>query len=121
MQIRLSIAARQKIKVQVAEYDGTAAENRYCEWCADLFTAHRSDYFIVCNAYSLYGVCFPAKGITTAQKFTNAFISELKAALDKAAATRGRFQLIDIAIARGVLSTTLQRFVAGVKRLTHPK
>jgi len=84
MQIRLSIAARQKIKVQVAEYDGTAAENRYCEWCADLFTADRRDYFIVCNAYSLYGVCFPAKGITTAQKFTDAFISELKAALDHA-------------------------------------
>ena len=46
---------------------------------------------------------------------------ELKAALDKAAATRGRFQLIDIAIPRGVLSTTLQRFVAGVKRITAVK
>ena len=30
---------------------------------------------------------------------------------------RGRFQLIDVTIPRGVLSTTLQRFVAGVKRL----
>ena len=47
--------------------------------------------------------------------------SELKAALDKAAATRGRFQLIDIAIPRGVLSTTLQRFVAGVKRISAAK
>lgn len=46
---------------------------------------------------------------------------ELKAALDKAAATRGRFQLIDIAIPRGVLSTTLQRFVAGVKRISAAK
>ena len=46
---------------------------------------------------------------------------ELKAALDQAAATRGRFQLIDIAIPRGVLSTTLQRFVAGVKRITAVK
>ena len=46
---------------------------------------------------------------------------ELKAALDKAAATRGRFQLIDIALPRGVLSTTLQRFVAGVKRITAVK
>jgi len=43
--------------------------------------------------------------------------AELKAALDKAVATRGRFQLIDITIARGVLSDTLSRFVAGVKRL----
>lgn len=42
---------------------------------------------------------------------------QLQAALEKAATTRGRFQLIDIAIARGVLSTTLQRFVAGVKRI----
>lgn len=43
--------------------------------------------------------------------------AELKAALDRAVATRGRFQLIDIALPRGVLSDTLSRFVAGVKRL----
>ena len=47
--------------------------------------------------------------------------AELKAALDKAIATRGRFQLIDITIPRGVLSETLARFVAGVKRLSSPK
>ena len=44
--------------------------------------------------------------------------AELKAALDKAVATRGRFQLIEVMIPRGVLSSTLQRFVAGVKRLS---
>jgi indolepyruvate decarboxylase len=47
--------------------------------------------------------------------------NELKAALDKAIATRGRFQLIDVTIPRGVLSTTLARFVAGVKRLNAVK
>ena len=47
--------------------------------------------------------------------------AELKAALDKAVATRGRFQLIEIMIPRGVLSQTLQRFVAGVKRLNAVK
>ncbi len=47
--------------------------------------------------------------------------AELKAALDKAIATRGRFQLIDITIPRGVLSDTLSRFVAGVKRLSAPQ
>ena len=47
--------------------------------------------------------------------------AELKAALDRAVATRGRFQLIDITIPRGVLSDTLTRFVAGVKRLNAPK
>ena len=44
--------------------------------------------------------------------------AELKAALDKAVTTRGHFQLIDVTIPRGVLSSTLQRFVAGVKRLS---
>lgn len=43
--------------------------------------------------------------------------AELKAALDQAVATRGRFQLIEIMIPRGVLSDTLTRFVAGVRRL----
>ncbi len=47
--------------------------------------------------------------------------SELKAALDQAVRTRGRFQLIDVTIPRGVLSNTLQRFVAGVKRLSAVK
>ncbi len=46
---------------------------------------------------------------------------ELKAALDHAMVTRGRFQLIDVTIPRGVLSTTLARFVAGVKRLNAVK
>ena len=43
--------------------------------------------------------------------------AELKAALDTALATRGQFQLLDIQLERGVLSQSLQRFVAGVKRL----
>ncbi|MFO1345532.1 MAG: indolepyruvate/phenylpyruvate decarboxylase [Rhodocyclaceae bacterium] len=46
---------------------------------------------------------------------------ELQVALEKAMATRGRFQLIEIMIPRGVLSQTLQRFVAGVKRLNAVK
>ena len=38
--------------------------------------------------------------------------AELKAALDRAVATRGRFQLIEITIAKGAISNTLDRFVA---------
>jgi len=47
--------------------------------------------------------------------------AELKAALDQAVATRGRFQLIELTIPRGVLSATLARFVAGVKQLNAAK
>ena len=43
---------------------------------------------------------------------------QLHAALHRAVATRGRFQLIDAIIPRGVLSATLQRFVGGIKRLS---
>lgn len=43
--------------------------------------------------------------------------AELAAALEKASTTRGRFQLIEAMIPRGVLSATLSRFVAGQKRL----
>ena len=43
---------------------------------------------------------------------------ELQAALARAVATRGRFQLIEIMIPRGVLSQTLERYVAGVRRLS---
>ena len=47
--------------------------------------------------------------------------AELKAALDQAMASRGQFQLIEVTIERGVLSDTLARFVAGVKRLNAVK
>ena len=46
--------------------------------------------------------------------------AELKAALDHAMATRGRFQLLDIRLQPGALSPTLQRFVGAVKRLSMP-
>jgi indolepyruvate decarboxylase len=46
---------------------------------------------------------------------------ELDAALARAHATRGRFQLLDIRLERGVLSPTLERFVKGVKRLSMPQ
>jgi indolepyruvate decarboxylase len=43
---------------------------------------------------------------------------ELEAALARAHATRGRFQLIDIRLAPGACSPTLDRFVNAVKRLS---
>jgi indolepyruvate decarboxylase len=43
---------------------------------------------------------------------------ELRDALARAAATHGRFQLVEAMIPRGVLSPTLARFVAGVRRLS---
>jgi indolepyruvate decarboxylase len=47
--------------------------------------------------------------------------AELSAALARAHATRGRFQLLDIHLAPGVLSPTLARFVKAVKRLSMPQ
>ena len=45
---------------------------------------------------------------------------ELKSALQRAQAKRGRFQLLDIRLARGARSPTLERFVNAVKRLSTP-
>ncbi len=47
--------------------------------------------------------------------------AELQAALERAAATRGRFQLVEAMIPRGVLSPTLKNFVEGVKRVSAGK
>lgn len=47
-------------------------------------------------------------------------VGQLQEALFWAQARRGSFQLIDIRLAPGVLSPTLQRFVAAVKRLSMP-
>lgn len=45
---------------------------------------------------------------------------QLRDALDTALATRGKFQLIEAMIPRGVQSDTLARFVNGVRRLQQP-
>jgi indolepyruvate decarboxylase len=42
---------------------------------------------------------------------------ELAAALETAARTRGRFQLVEAMLARGSISPALERFVNGIKRL----
>ena len=46
--------------------------------------------------------------------------AQLKAALARAHTTRGRFQLLDIRLAPGALSPTLERFVNAVRRLSAP-
>lgn len=46
---------------------------------------------------------------------------ELKAALDDAWAARGRFQLVEIMIPRGVVSPTLDRFVKAISRKSAAK
>jgi len=46
--------------------------------------------------------------------------AELVTALKRAHATRGRFQLLDIRLAPGVVSPTLARFVQAIKRLSTP-
>ena len=46
---------------------------------------------------------------------------ELRDALATALATRGKFQLIEAMIPRGVKSATLSRFVQGVRRLQQPR
>ena len=43
--------------------------------------------------------------------------AELAEAIEHAATTRGRFQLVEAMLPRGAMSATLSRFVAGVKRL----
>jgi indolepyruvate decarboxylase len=47
--------------------------------------------------------------------------AQLKAALDDAIKTRGRFQLIDVTIPRGAISSTMQRYVVAIKRLNAAK
>ena len=46
--------------------------------------------------------------------------AQLRAALERAHATRGRFQLLDIRLQPGVQSPTLERFVKAVRRLAMP-
>ncbi len=46
--------------------------------------------------------------------------AELQRALERAVVTTGRFQLVEIMIPRGVLSNTLSRFVAALRRSSDP-
>jgi hypothetical protein len=72
---------KEQIKLPVLKDSDSTSDNRYCEWCVDIVTAGRKKYFLVCNAYSLFGVCFPTAGITSAEKFSDTFVGELKSYL----------------------------------------
>jgi indolepyruvate decarboxylase len=45
---------------------------------------------------------------------------ELRAALERAVANRGRFSLVEVMLPRGTTSDTLARFVAGFKAARAP-
>jgi hypothetical protein len=50
------------------------------EWYGNLFTAERKQYLIFTNAYSLFSVIMPGKGINSLEKFsdiTSIWLSEL--------------------------------------------
>lgn len=54
------------------------AENRYCEWICDSVTIERKHYFFVSNSYSMVSVIFPAKGISSFERFCTVCNAEIK-------------------------------------------
>lgn len=76
-------AAEDFLKIKKPVCNGKVAKNRYCEWTVDSLILNRKKYFLVCNAYSMYGVVFPAKGINSVEKFNMAFLETIKSKLNE--------------------------------------
>ena len=55
------------------------AENRYCDWFVDILNGgDRKKYFLLTNAFSLFSVLIPAKGIHSAETFLSFAKEELR-------------------------------------------
>ena len=68
MVLRLTRKLADKLKIKsMLEYDDKVSV--FNEWYAHLFTADRTQYILFTNAYSLYAVLFPGKGINDIKTF----------------------------------------------------
>ena len=55
------------------------AENRYCEWFVDIaYNDDNREYFLLTNAYSLFSIAVPTKGLNDLPSFWNFVLQETK-------------------------------------------
>ena len=55
------------------------AENRYCEWFVDIaYNDDNREQFLVTNAYSLFSIAVPTKGLNDLPSFWNFVLQEMK-------------------------------------------
>ena len=82
MVLRLTRKLADKLKLKsLSESDDQVSA--FDEWYAHLFIASRTQYMLYTNAYSLYSVLFPGKGINDIKTFFETAIHCLSEALKK--------------------------------------
>ena len=81
MVLRLTRKLADKLKLKaLPEYDEGSDID---EWCGHIFIADRTQYMLFTNAYSLYSVLFPGKGINNIKTFFETAIHSLTETLKK--------------------------------------
>ena len=82
MVLRLTRKLADKLKIKsLPEYDDKISA--FDEWYAHMFIADRTQYMLFTNAYSLYSVLFPGKGINDIKSFFESAFHNLSEVLKK--------------------------------------
>lgn len=59
--------------------ESVCAENRYCEWFVEIaYNDDNREYFLLTNAYSLFSIAMPTKGLNDLPSFWNFVLHEMK-------------------------------------------
>lgn len=80
MILRLTKSASEKQEIKLSS-DSIAniAKNRYCDWFVDIFNGgDRKKYFLITNAFSLFSIVLPSKGLNSAESFLETVKRELQ-------------------------------------------
>ncbi len=80
MILRFTKKLADKLKIKSPQ-DCEDEINPFEEWYGHLFTSNRIQYILFTNAYSLYSIVVPAKGILTIRNFMDLTFSSLYEAL----------------------------------------
>ncbi len=73
----IKVTKKIKDKFKTMQIVNSTAENRYCEWFADLVEVAEKEYFVVANVYSMMFFAFPVKDASSLAKFQEKCISEI--------------------------------------------
>ena len=82
MIFRLTKIASEQTKISLSS--DVVAPNKYCDWFVDLVIGKdRKKYLFITNAFSLFSVCIPVKGIKSGESFAKIVINQIKLYFEK--------------------------------------
>ncbi len=114
MIFRLTKSAVEQIAASCGE--DQRATNRYCDWFVDTVTCDGNTYFLLTNSFSLFSVLIPAKGLDSAESFTDTAEKEIQAYFNHKGLSSLFAEFMEADLGNAVITKTNNRSVLAAMR-----